>query len=275
MSFSEGKALTSEKPRRVQSCFWKCNYHLSASDSFEKIFESIESKFKPLCKQYIFSEEYGGTKETPHVEGYLVFKRKTEFQAIQKIFKFSDLQKSLKKNSQAGIDYCRKEGNALISLGLPAPLKPLACEKGLYDWEKDIIDIIDTPPDDRKIYWIWSEKGTEGKTTFCKYLHRKYGAICLGGKSADMKHGIIEYRKTNGFTPELILINIPRSFNQEYLSYTGIEEVKDMFFYSGKYEGGMVDGNNPHLFIFANHYPDTSKMSNDRWEITEVKCIEA
>ena len=92
----------------------------------------------------------------------------------------------------------------------------------------------------------------------------------LGGKSADMKNGIVEYKKTNGDTPELILINLPRSFDDKYLSYTGIEEVKDMCFYSGKYEGGMIVGNCPHIIIFSNRLPNTNEMSNDRWNIYDI-----
>ena len=97
-----------------------------------------------------------------------------------------------------------------------------------------------------------------------------YDAIMLSGKSADMKNAIVEYNKTNLTTPELILINLPRSFNDEYLSYTGIEEIKDMCFYSGKYEGGMIVNNNPHLFIFSNKLPDITKLSADRWNIYDI-----
>ena len=82
-----------------------------------------------------------------------------------------------------------------------------------------------------------------------------------------MKNGIIQYIAENGDPPSFIVVNLPRSFNSDYLSYTGLEEVKDMFFYSGKYEGGMVDGNPPHLWIFSNELPDISMCSSDRdWE---------
>ena len=124
-------------------------------------------------------------------------------------------------------------------------------------------------PNDRTIYWYWGE-GNLGKTSFCKYLTIHHEAIALGGKGADMRNGVVEYVKTNMITPELVLINIPRSFDTEYLSYEGIENIKDMYFYSGKYEGGMVCGNSPHLFVFANAPPDTRKLSNDRWEITHI-----
>ena len=134
-------------------------------------------------------------------------------------------------------------------------------------YQQKILDILKKEPDERTIHWIAGSSGNEGKTTFCKYLVRFHNAIMLGGKSADMKNGIIEYKKTNGYTPELILINLPRSFNKDYLSYTGIEEVKDMLFYSGKYEGGMIDGNCPHLIIFSNQTPDAKLLSPDRWQI--------
>jgi len=54
------------------------------------------------------------------------------------------------------------------------------------------------------------------------------------------------------------------------MSYTGMEEIKDMFFYSGKYEGGMVCGRNPHVMVFANEPPDYDKMSANRWKVTEI-----
>ncbi|WP_445779375.1 hypothetical protein, partial [Shewanella sp.] len=115
-----------------------------------------------------------------------------------------------------------------------------------------------------------SKGGNKGKTSFCKYLTVKHGAIALSGKAADMRNGVIDYQKTNGFLPELVLIPIPKSFNTDYLNYEGIENIKDMYFYSGKYEGGQVCGNPPHLFVFANEPPDTSKMSLDRWKVIEI-----
>ena len=116
--------------------------------------------------------------------------------------------------------------------------------------------------------------GNLGKTSFCKYLTIKHGAIALGGKGADMRNGVVEYQKTNGHTPELVLINVPRSFDLEYISYEGIENVKDMYFYSGKYEGGMICGNNPHVFVFANEPPSIHKLSKDRWVIREIQSNE-
>ena len=89
-----------------------------------------------------------------------------------------------------------------------------------------------------------------------------------GGKAADCRNCIVEYvKKHDGVTPEIVLVNIPKSFCRDFVSYEGFENIKDMCFYSGKYEGGMVVGNSPHLFVFANFPPDEKKMSLDRWNI--------
>lgn len=93
--------------------------------------------------------------------------------------------------------------------------------------------------------------------------------VTLSGKGTDMKNGIVQYKANTHVLPSVVLINIPRS-KSGFLSYTGMEEIKDMYFYSGKYEGGMVCGPNPHVFVFANCEPDYEKMSEDRWKVHEI-----
>ena len=67
----------------------------------------------------------------------------------------------------------------------------------------------------------------------------------------------------------MIIIDIPRS-KSEFVSYSGIEEIKDMFFFCGKYESSMVCGENPHVIVFSNTEPDYDKLSSDRWSIVNV-----
>ena len=138
-------------------------------------------------------------------------------------------------------------------------------------WQQEIIKIVEEEPDDRTIHWYWSEAGGIGKTAMLKYLNVHYGAIPCSGKGADMRNAIRDYAETNGYTPKIIIVPIPRSFSVEYLSFEGIEQAKDMIFYSGKYEGGVVCGNPPHLIVLANVAPDESKMSADRWHVV---CID-
>lgn len=255
----------------IPECKYQCRSWVMTWNNYpDGAMEQIEQELVPLCEKYVFGKERGDKCDTPHIQGAFILKTKKRQDTIWKLLKdvfFLDKMKGKWDNQK----YCAKEDpNPLTNVKFSKPLKKLACEDNLYDWQQDLCKVMESDPDDRTIYWYWSKAGNIGKTTFAKYLHRKYGTICLGGKSADMKNGVIEYNKLNGCLPESIVINIPRSFNQDYVSYTGIEEVKDMFFYSGKYEGGMVDGNSPHLIIFSNEEPREWEMSPDRWVIREI-----
>lgn len=262
-----GNTKTPPSPKKKQIspaknwCFTLNNY----TDDELNMFSSIV----PIkCDKAIIGKEIGD-KGTPHLQGFLRFKVKCRPMGL-----FSDCNRihfeKTKGTIHENYEYCSKDGDIFINIGFPKPLKTLACENNMYPYQEKILKFIEEEPDERTIYWISGYTGNEGKTTFCKYLVRFHNAIMLGGKSADMKNGIIEYKKTNGCTPELILINLPRSFNKDYISYTGIEEIKDMLFYSGKYEGGMIDGNCPHLIIFANQQPDWKLLSPDRWALYNI-----
>jgi len=139
----------------------------------------------------------------------------------------------------------------------------------LYDWQKNLLAIVQGKPDERKIYWYYEKVGGVGKSSFCKYLVVKHGALVLGGKASDMKYGVMKWKETNGVYPKNIIIDIPRKL-EKFVSYQGLEEVKNACFFSGKYECGMVVGNNPNLIVFANFEPDLTAMSADRWVVRNL-----
>lgn len=248
--------------------FTLCNY----TDDDLEIISSIVPE---ACRFACIGFEICPTTKTPHLQGYLEFKSKKRPMSVfsyTKRIKWLSATKKGEFNSirACNVNYCRKEGNMFLEHPKPKVVKTITQDQFL-PWEKDIMCTLKEEPDDRKCYWYWSKKGGVGKTSFCKYLVVHEKCIVLGGKAADCRNGVIEYAKAHcGDTPERIIINIPRSFAEEYVSYEAFENLKDMIFYSGKYEGGMICGNCPHLFIFANFYPDVSKMSEDRWQIFNI-----
>ena len=220
--------------------------------------------------RYCIGEEVG-KKGTPHLQGYIEFDKRQRPMGVFKEYKNIHWEKRIATAAEAAA-YCRKDGKFITNIKYKKEVKVLK-DNLLNIWEKEILRILDQEPDDRTIYWFKSKCGT-GKTTFCKYLVMKKGAIVLGGKSADMKNGIITYKNQNDdCDPEIILVNLPKTFDTNYLSYTGIEECKDMMFYSGKYEGGMVCGNCPHLIIFSNEMPDLDNIGVDRWKVYDIDTL--
>jgi len=265
LEICEGNTRTSQirVSQGKRWCFTYNNYTVNEMEQMELV-------FKEKGVDYIFEEEVGD-EGTPHLQGYIeVKKRIRPFQLrLPKQIHWEKARGARADN----IAYCSKDhgqqARYSLSFKPPRPLKILA-ERDLRDWQKGVCDIISREPNDRTLHWYWSATGNVGKTTFCKYLTSRYGAIPLAGKGADVRNGVVSYVEKNDKCPEVIVVPVPRSYDEKYLSYEGLENCKDMYFYSGKYEGAAVCGNPPHVFVFTNFYPDIEKMSEDRWVIWQI-----
>lgn len=232
----------------------------------EKEICSIVPTIYKKCNIGIIGKEVGESG-TPHLQGYIEFKSKTRPLTHFKLKRIH--WEKCKGNRESNIEYCSKDGNVILYHGIEKPYD-LIIDK-FYEWEQYVIDILKDEPHERHIHWIWEDEGCAGKTTFCKWVYMNYkDVVVLSGKASDMKNCVLSYYETNRRLPKVVLIDIPRSTNTDFLSYQGIEEIKNMFFYSGKYEGGMICGKPPHLFIFANEYPNVNKCSQDRWKIKNI-----
>lgn len=226
---------------------------------------------KTIVPRFVFQQEVGEKKGTPHLQGYLMFKKKSRPFSLG--LKVSDWSKT--RNVPESITYCQKVGEPGGRIDGVTPYyrgiqPPYKVQVQQWDpWMYKVRGILDGPVE-RKIYWFWESVGNRGKTILCKWIHQNYeGVMPLSGKANDMKHGIVTFTGINGYTPKIILINIPRSKHQ-FISYSGIEEVQDMYFFSGKYEGGVINGPNPHIIVMANAEPEYESMSEDRWKVINI-----
>lgn len=255
VSNNQTTIFTEDDKKGFQAKKFFFTYHLQDDEQFEQVFNRLNG-LKELCDKYVWSEEYGKSGATPHIQGAFILKSKMRANTINKEYFKNKAHMPKLKNWGCAFDYCIKENNKIDTNQKIRPPVKIISEDILYDWQKNLISILESPPDDRKIYWYYGSQGI-GKTQFIKYCVVKLGAIILNGKPSDMKNGIIEYEKKNGILPTIILSNIGLDKDLETIHYSGYEDIKDMLFYSGKYEGGMVCGNNPHLIIFANGKPTT------------------
>lgn len=261
-----------EKPIVKKQCNAGIRWCFTFHKYTQKDIETINSANSAgIIKFIIFSEELGKEKKTPHLQGYLEFSKKNRPSSLSEYFPNTVHWEVAKGNRDQNERYISKEdGNCWKNGKLMRKVKILK-ENEMWIWETELLKIINVEPDDRTIHWYWEENGNSGKSTFTKYLVAKHKAITLSSKTGDMKYGIISYKETSGDYPDIIIIDIPRSVDLDYLSYTGIEEIKNGCFFSSKYESKQVIMPNPHIIIFSNEEPNVNKMSKDRWKIHEIQ----
>jgi len=217
--------------------------------------------------KYVFQLEVGDSG-TEHFQGVVEFDCKVRPCSVFGE-QWAGIHWESCRNWDASVIYCqkkegRKRGPWLKGVSRCEPCKILKFEN-LRPWQEDIVNIIEQEPDERTIHWFWEANGGIGKSTFCKFLCARYDAMLLTGKANDMKYAIIQ----RGSFPNIVLIDCPRSM-KDYISYPGIEEVKNGMFFCGKYESKQIIGNCPHVIVFANFEPNLSMLSLDRWKIKEL-----
>lgn len=258
---------TSSRNTNIRGRLWAYTWNNFTED--EKL--GMEAWLRAEAQEWKHQPEKG-KEGTIHLQGFMYFKNSRSFQALKKLWPKIHLEKG--KNINALRNYCCKEDTKVgetVGEGGPRVLEDPMKGHKLYEWQEDLLKIIDKKPDPRKVYWLWEEHGGTGKTSFCKHLCIKYPrkVILVGGKAADMKYGIAEFISKPENDLQIVLINLVRS-NEQFVSYEGIEAIKDGLYYNTKYKSGMCVFNPPHIFIFANFKPDEKKLSADRWEIWDI-----
>lgn len=265
----EGNTHSSPKvkqvPLRKHHFFTWNNYSGSDGDDLDGCFRSSGAI------KWLYQTEICPTTGTRHLQGIVSFPkeiRSTAFSPSDKI------HWEKPRNVEKCYIYCKKltsrdDEYKCWSHGIKIPyVEVLPC---IFPWQQEIIDIIKSEPDDRTIHWYWSEKGGAGKSRFQKYVKTNFPGVTLQqGNCTDMKNGIIAYEKRTGDLPTICLLDIPKCTDLQYISYSGLEAIKNMCFYSGKYEGGEICGKCPHVIIFANQEPESHKMSSDRWRVVKI-----
>lgn len=229
----------------------------------------LAPKLEGLGK-FIWGEEICPETGTPHLQGYMEFDKKCRPLEKVKVMRNGNnvmSWRAAKKPRLNNINYCTKD-NTNIRGNLKYD-KPLKIIENLYQWQQDVVNIVKEEADDRTIRWYYDEIGNKGKSALVKYLVVNHGGLLVSGKGSDVKYMVKTFKESQGYSPSLILYDIPREC-QQYISYQAIEEVKNGCFASTKYECEMIVMNSPHIICFSNFYPDSDKMSEDRWVITEL-----
>lgn len=136
----------------------------------------------------------------------------------------------------------------------------------LRPWQRDLEQLLQQQPDDRRITFVVDEAGNSGKSFLARYYYKKYpgtAQLMSVGKRDDMAHCIDENRR-------VFFIDVPRG-SMEYLQYSILEMLKDGFVFSPKYESitkEMLD--NVHVVVMCNEEPNPNKLTRDRYHFVRL-----
>jgi len=135
------------------------------------------------------------------------------------------------------------------------------------DWQVDLWSALQGECEDtRSILFYVDPDGNKGKSWFCRYVESRMSTRCqvLGvGKRDDMAYMIDESK-------DVFLLDVPRS-QSEFLQYSVLEMLKDRRVTSPKYASCVKHLRvQPHVVVFLNEQPDMSKLSDDRYIITNI-----
>lgn len=146
----------------------------------------------------------------------------------------------------------------------------------LFQWQAEIVDMVDGKIDDRKVFWFEDKKGAAGKSFLAKWLCVMRDACVLSpGRLVDMA-SLIQRHKWPPKRDWCVVFDVTRTNQKGEKSwdplddtYKLIEMLKSGIVQSTKYEVAMLYGA-WHVLVFSNFHPDTSALSMDRWSLHEL-----
>lgn len=135
-----------------------------------------------------------------------------------------------------------------------APLRP---------WQQKLIEFINYDlQGDRKITWYVDPEGGAGKSWMKRYLVSTMNAIAFGNnRMCDIAHA------WNG--EPLVIFDFTRE-TEERINYSAIEDIKNGYLFSPKYNSVAKNYKSPTVICFSNFQPRQSAFSQDRWDIRSM-----
>jgi len=144
----------------------------------------------------------------------------------------------------------------------PAPHIP---DHPLRPWQQELVEDLAQDPEDRKVIFIVDEEGNKGKSYLAKKYCREHpdAKMMRPGKHADMAY-LLE------LGTRVLFLDCTRT-QVEYMPYTFLEELKDGYVQSTKYECTQKTFERMHVVVLMNQFPDLTKLSADRYDVRDLR----
>ncbi len=267
-----------KKKRKSPSNFWQ----FTLNNYTQEDIKNLEGADGAEITHMVFQTEDAPTTGTPHLQGFTKWSRRVrpmEFGwELMGHKRLSWKHKGRNQTVANRVQYCsdpnkRNADNYLYVRGfvVPEPLKKMTREM-CRPLQLEIADKYIEKEDElfgREIHWYFEEEGKWGKTQTALYMIDQMGATLVSGARKDVCFGICKLVEKQGACPPIVIVDIPKD-GSKFVSYAGLEKIKDGAFFSEKFESGMCRFNKPHIVCFANEPPNYEKMSIDRWKVFNV-----
>lgn len=133
----------------------------------------------------------------------------------------------------------------------------------LRPWQQQVLAKLENQSE-RHILFVVDEEGGKGKSVLAKHLFTtKNTWACQGGKINDLMYAY-------NTDAEYVVFDMARCNNPDYYPWNFMENLKNGWFTSTKYKGGMKVFKIPKIVVFMNQDPPRCKLSADRYEIYKI-----
>lgn len=258
---------------------------------FATLYTDLQNDLYKICEHFIFQLERGTETNRLHYQGYIHLKKKQRSSALRSALQNAErgglyvtpcsdagkdqLKQYCMKNDETKIDGPWTDKTALKGPPfIPKQFQHLTDINNLYPYQRKIVESINDF-EIRKIDCIYDAAGAKGKSSIAAICELVYGGIdmppindfkelvalacciCMDGAIRD---------------PKIILIDMPRALRKDQLygMYSAIEQIKKGKLYDTRYHYKSWWIHSPRVWVFTNTPPDTTLMSEDRWNIWEI-----
>lgn len=251
--------------RQTQGKRWAFTWFNYTKDNLDK----MEIAFRKEGVKYVYGLEICPSTEREHIQGYIESEKQYGIRPIECFNLSKEIHwEKARKDQYANFRYCSKDKHYYTNFVVDRPdlfIENLKYED-LWEYQQGIVELHDTEPDRRSIYWLWESEGCRGKTVIGKWLmaHRTGVAMSSCTKSAD----ILLTARNNVKT---YIISIPRSCDFIH-PWAALEQLKDGFITDCKLkkEARIVNCAPPHVIVLANFEPNYQFLSKDRWIVVKI-----
>lgn len=132
----------------------------------------------------------------------------------------------------------------------------------LFEWQSTLKSTLDGEADDRTVTFVVDTDGNKGKSWFAHWYAslNTHTQVLQPGKKADMAHCLDE-------SCFVFIFDAPRSKQGEYIQYDFLEDIKNGYVFSPKYESRVKMIRKAHVVVMMNEEPDMTKLSADRYDV--------